>query len=154
MPLTLVKSLHDCLISIIFMSKMYEYLAANTQSEPAQRLLKKFAEDEKNNLAMISTLYEAATGTLFLAPELPQITLPDYHTALLECIIHEFAAIDNYKTLSTKLQVADLGVSLHQLLQCKVRHGYGLLVLITPDDISLDPSNVATNLSAHAKRDI
>jgi rubrerythrin len=126
------------------MAKMYEYLADNTHSEPTQRLLKKFAEDERSNYEMVNTLYEAVTGTYFPPPALPQIVIPDFHTALLECIIHEITDIDNYKTLSAKLQVSELRCTLYKLLQCKVRHGYGLLVLIAPDDISLDPYNVAT----------
>lgn len=145
MPLTVSKSLHSCLLSANYMSYMYEYLAANAYNELTQRLLKKFAEDERQIFGMLRLIYEDTTGTSIM-PTLnqPQINVPDFRAGLLACITHEITDIDNYKMLSLKLQGLDLRSTILELLTYKVRHGYGLLVLVTPDEKLVGLSDTTT----------
>lgn len=136
MPLTLIQNLYDCLVSESYMAKMYAQLADKAPDEPTQQLLQKFASDELDHFEILRTLYEGNSGKLFVSPTPSAINIPDFNTALLDCIMYEIAAIDNYKALSLKMQASDPRNVFPELLQCETRHGYALLVLIAPGDTS------------------
>ena len=130
----LLKSLHACLISKQYLATVYEKLAENTHDECMQQLFRKYAEDENCHFASIRSFYEETSGQPYVPPSTPEVPIHDFRTVLLECVSREITDIDNYKSLWQKMQAPDLRNVFYQQLQCDIRHGYGLLVLITPDD--------------------
>jgi rubrerythrin len=134
---TLIKVLYECLISKQYSTVFYEKLAQIVRDEQTHQLLRRYAEDEKLHCEILRPLYERTSGKVFNPPANFDVKINDYYAGLLDCIARKIADIDNYKALLNKLQAADVRTVLNQLLQCDVRHAFGLLVLITPDDIAL-----------------
>lgn len=133
-----VKILHDCLVSEFYSFTVYEKLAKKAHDEITERLLLHYADEEKDHFDWLCAYYHQLTNNCADPFTLPQITVFDFYTSLLECISHKITDIDKYKTLSAKMQAADLRSLFLEILQSKVRQGFGLLVLITPEDIPLN----------------
>jgi rubrerythrin len=117
---------------------VYEKLAEKAHDEPTRKLLLRYAEEEKCHFVRVRAYYDQLADKVPASLILPEITVFDFYTSLLECITYKIADIDKYKTFSTKIQSADLRGVFLQILQSKVRQGFGLLVLITPEEIPLE----------------
>lgn len=116
----------------------YGKLAEKAHNEPTKKLLLRYAEENKDHFNWLYEYYNQLSGKPFAPLKFPEITIFDFYTTLLECITHKIADIDKYKTLSVKMQAADLRGLFLQILQNNVRQGFGLLVLITPEEITLE----------------
>lgn len=138
MPQTISKILQDCLLSELYSFTVYEKLAEKAYHEPTRKLLLRYAEEEKLHFDQLQLYYDQLPDRVSVPLTLPEITVFNFYTSLLECITYKIADIDKYKTFSSKIQVADLRSIFLQILQSKVRQGFGLLVLITPDEIPLE----------------
>jgi hypothetical protein len=137
--LPLSKFFHECLIAKIRLAAIYEQLADNSKAYVEQQLLQQYAVDEKYQFENLCSIYEELVGQPFTPPALPRITIENVYSALLDCIAKEFAVIDNYKCLWYKLQALEHRNLIQSFLHSDIRHSYGLLVLITPEDKALDP---------------
>jgi rubrerythrin len=133
----LIKVLYECLTSKQYSTVLYDKLAQIARDEQTRLLLRRYAEDEKSHCEILRSLYERTSDKVFNPPAIFDVKINDIYTGLLDCIARKITDIDNYKALLSKLQAADVRTVLNQLLQCEVRHAFGLLVLITPDDIAL-----------------
>lgn len=135
---SIINSVRDCLLSLLHSCTTYEKLAEKAQDESVKKLLISFANEERLHLDALLSHYTKISGTHSPSVTLPHITIYDFYTSLLECITFKIADIDNYKVLCTKIQAGELRNLLLLILKSKVRQGFGLLVLITPEELHLE----------------
>lgn len=133
----IVKSLQDCLSSLLYSCASYETLAEKTQDESARKLLISYATEEKHYYDLLCSYYKRIFDGQSFPASLPDITVYDFYKSLLECITCKISDIDKYKNLATKTEAGELRNLFLRILQCKVRQGFGLLVLITPEELYL-----------------
>lgn len=137
LPQTIIKTLQECLLSELYSAKIYEKLADKIYDEPTRKLLLRYAEEELSHFNWLQNYCNQLTDTGSIPLTLPDITIFDFYSSLLECISCKLADIDKYKTLSSKMQAADLRNLFLRIFHSKVRQGFGLLILITPEEIPL-----------------
>lgn len=133
----IIKSLQDCLSSLLYSCTSYDKLAEKTQDESARKLLISYATEEKHCFDLLCAHYIRISDGLSFPVSLPDITVYDFYKSLLECITCKISDIDKYKNLISKTEAGDLRNLFLRILQCKVRQGFGLLVLITPEELYL-----------------
>lgn len=134
---TVLEILQDCLLSELYSSTVYEKLAEKVYDEPTRKLLLRYSEEEKRHFDWLRAYYNQLSDMCSVPLTLPEVTIFDFYTSLLECISCKLADIDKYKTLCSKMQAADLRSLFLKIFQSKVRQGFGLLILITPEEIPL-----------------
>lgn len=131
-----IKDIQDCLASLVYSSASYMKLAEKTPDESARKLLISYAHEEKQHFDLLSAYYVRVSGGLSFPVSLPDITICDFYKSLLECITLRVSDIDKYKHIASRTEAGELRNLFLQILHCKVRQLFGLLILITPEDLS------------------
>ena len=123
--------------SLLYSCTSYEKLAEKTQDDSARKLLISYAAEEKHCFDLLGAYYSQLSGGRSFPVSLPDITVYDFYKSLLECITGKISDIDKYKNLAAKTEAGELRNLFLRILQGKVRQGFGLLVLITPEELYL-----------------